>query len=158
KAVNWGTKTSDKPCFALSVITADRTEGLVEFVNSGIQDCFAVQPSDSTDNVGPSTALHAGAQNQDSPAEANGLAFYIRNCVVDCGLPTAAGNRAISVSWCRGAVVESNQIQNTQYGVHLDSAGLSELILRGNVFKNCLKGVFLNMGGLSSNLITSDPG
>ena len=170
KAKNWGTKSTSVPCLVFAAITGDRTAGLVETVNSGIEDCIAVEPSPFAPtgvNTGPSNALHiGGASPSGANAEAYGKGTFIRNCFVDGGtLPEADRVRGISAGWCRGAIIEGNQIHNVNFGgPYQDHASIGDLIVRGNTYKNLKKGPFFNMGShntpaaLTLSSLTRDAG
>jgi len=149
----WGTKTSAKPCFVVAVITGDRSAGTVEFIDAGIEDCIADLPS-SSGTAGPITVFHAGGKEDAATnAEAFGRGPYIRNCFVDCGSlasPLAADIRALSMGWCRGGVVEGNQIHNTMYGgPYQDKASSREVVVRNNLYKNVVRGPYWNLGNLN---------
>jgi hypothetical protein len=82
---SWGTKTSARPCFVVAIITGDRSAGMVELIDGGIEDCIADLPS-SSGTAGPITVFHAGGKEDAATnAEAFGRGPYIRNCFVDCG-------------------------------------------------------------------------
>lgn len=102
KVINWGTKTTAKPCLALAVVAADPSVLVPSTIDPGIVDCIVVQPSAA--NVGPATAIHIGRKD-DAVAVVEGFAqgAFIRHCFVDCGWPTAtAESRGLSMEWCRG--------------------------------------------------------
>src|SRR5207245_5208862 len=58
KVINWGTKSSSRPCFVIAVITADPPSGVTGVTDCGIEECIAITPGSG--NVGPVTLLHAG--------------------------------------------------------------------------------------------------
>lgn len=152
KAKNWGTKTGSQPCYAVAVITGDRSAGLTEVIDTGIEECIAVLPDASVSNVGPAVAFHAGGkEDAASNAEAYGKGPYIRNCFVDCGSPTATPEyRGLSIGWCRGGIVEGNQVHNTKYGgPYQDKASSRDVIVRNNYYKNVAKGPYWNLGLLN---------
>ena len=105
KVINWGTRVSTLPCFALSIITANPDSNVVDMVNCGIENCVALTPG--SNNVGPATALNVGSQNDLAfIKEAHAKSPFIRGCFVDCGVgtPSPTGNyRGISVSWGQSA-------------------------------------------------------
>ena len=71
--------------------------------------------------------------------EAFGVGPYIRNCFVDCGQTTdfTKDFRALSMAWCKGGVVESNQLHNTKYGGPYQTAtGARELVVRNGYYRN----------------------
>jgi hypothetical protein len=153
KAKKWGTKTSSKPCYVIAVITGDRSVGFTEVRDAGIEGCIVVEPDTSMSNVGPATAFHAGSKDgcADDNAEAYGEGPYIRNCFIDCGDPTATPEyRGLSMGWCRGGIVEGNQVHHTKYGgPYQDKASSGDVIVRGNVFRDVVKGPFWNLGVLN---------
>jgi hypothetical protein len=67
---------------------------------------------------------------------------------VDCDSPTATPEyRGLSMGWCKGGVVEGNQVHNTKYGgPYLEKATTHDIAVRGNVFRNVAKGPFWNLG------------
>ena len=75
---------------------------------------------------------------------------YIRNCFVDAGNLAAALTteiRGISMSWCRGGVVEGNQIHNVQWGgPYIEKSSIRSLTIRNNFYKNVRKGPFWKLG------------
>lgn len=157
KAKKWGTTSAATPCYVFALITGDRTASLAEVANAGIEDCFAVEPGASPSNA-PVTAFHAGGKELAvNNAEAYGRSPYIRNCFVDCGSPTAGPEyRGLSMSWCKGGVVEGNQVLNTKYGGPCgDKASIGEVIVRNNLYKNVVKGPFWNLGVLNPATPTS---
>ena len=94
KAINWGSKSSTKPCSVLSCITALPDSGVMEVVHPGIEECVVITP-DAANNVATCTALSAGnPDNVSFSADGHGKSPYIRNCFVDCGV-------ANNVSWER---------------------------------------------------------
>ncbi len=148
KAINWGTNATTVPCFALSVLTGDRTLGLTEVTDCGIESCIVTQPATSPANS-PVTALHAGGKEAiSSNAEAFGKAPFIRNCFVDCGWTTTTmESRGLSMSWCRAGVVEGNQVHNTKYGgPYSEKTTTRDLVVRNNFYKNVAKGPYWNLG------------
>jgi hypothetical protein len=148
KATNWGTKTNSKPCFVIAVLTGDATAGLVEVCDAGIEGCIAVLPAASAANA-PVTVLRAGPMD-DAGVEIEGFGKgpFIRNCFVDCGSPIATPEyRGLSMGWCKGGVVEGNQVHNTKYGgPYQEKATTRDIVVRGNVFRNVAKGPFWNLG------------
>ncbi len=154
KAINWGTNATTVPCFALNVLTGDRTVGMTEVNDCGIESCIVVQPATSPANA-PVTALHAGGKEAiSSNAEAFGIGPFSRNCFVDAGWPgSTMESRGLSMSWCRGGVVEGNQIHNVKIGgPYSENATTRDLVVRTNLYKNVAKGPYWNLGqsGVSS--------
>jgi hypothetical protein len=159
KVKNWGAKSASVPCFALSVITAYPDSGPADVVNGGIESCVVVEPYNS--NAAPVTALNVGSQNDLSfTKEGHAKSPFIRNCYVDCGVatPSPSGNfRAISAGWCRGGVVEGNQVYNADVaGPYQDLRSVRDLIVRNNVFKNVARAAYLNLGQLGATLLSSN--
>ncbi|MBI5387317.1 MAG: hypothetical protein HZA90_21865 [Verrucomicrobia bacterium] len=152
KAKNWGSMTQSKPCFVLAVVTGDRTAELAEVFDAGIEGCIVVEPAVFSYNTYPSFALYAGAaESTATNAEAYGKAPFIRNCFVDCGGPSEGHDcRALSMGWCRGGIVEGNQVHNTKYGgPFLDKASIRDVIVRNNYYRNVVKGPFWDLGVLN---------
>lgn len=166
KAIKWGTKAATTPCFTISVLTGDRGAGLVEVIDPGIEGCIAVSPDADAANVGPATALHAGGKEDAATSEeAHGKGPFIRNCFVDCGSPAAAAEyRGLSIGWCRGGIVEGNQVHNTKYGgPYQDKSSALDVIVRNNFYKNVAKGPYWKLGiqsapaAVSLSGLTRDP-
>ncbi len=151
KVINWGTKTTSKPCFGLGIVAADPSISVPATIDPGIVECIVVQPSGS--NIGPATAIHIGRKD-DVATNAEGFAQgpVIRHCFVDCGWPTATGeSRGLSMEWCRGGIVEGNQVHFTQYGgPHVEKASIREMVVRDNFYKNVAKGPYWKLGGLGA--------
>jgi len=150
KVINYGTNSVTRSCFAIALLTGDRTAGLAEVAGSGIESCLALQPATSP-ATGKVTILHAGAKdNAGAMAEAYGRGPFIRNCFVDGGSTSAYGElRGLSMGWCRGGVVEGNQVHNVTYGGPCqDNASTYDIIVRNNYYKNVLQGPFWNLGWL----------
>ena len=152
KAVNWGTKSVTTPCYVIAVVTAAPASNVTEVVDSGILDCTVVQPGTSISG-GKVTLLHAGARNDvATDVEGYGLAPFIRQCFVDClpasGTPDLTYDyRGISMGWCRGGVVEGNQIHNMKIGGPYYKGGtIRDLIVRNNTYRNVVRGPFWDMG------------
>jgi hypothetical protein len=154
KVVNWGTKTSARPCHVVAMIVADPAWTAAEITNSGIDERIAVLPGNGT--ATPITVFHVGAKADPAAAlEGAGWGGFIRNCFVDgASLALTADVRALSMNWCRGGVVERNQVHNVQWGGPcLEKANGRELIIRDNVFRNVRKGPFLNLGTKSGTQV-----
>jgi hypothetical protein len=148
RVVNWGTNATTVPCFALSVLTADRTASLAEVADCGIESCVVERPATSPATA-PVTALHVGGKEaMSSNAEAFGKAPCIRNCFVDGGWPASTmESRGVSMSWCRGGVVEGNHVHNTKYGgPYSEKTSTRDLVVRNNFYKNVAKGPYWNLG------------
>jgi hypothetical protein len=151
KVIAWGTKTASKTCFVLSVITADPPSKVYEVMDPGIEDCIAVEPSTAGSEPGRKiTVLHAGPKDDTAALEeAYGRGPFIRNCYVDCGtltLPADREYRALSMGWCRGGLVEANQVHNTTYGGPYLESNARDIIVRGNAFLNVLKWPYGSIG------------
>ncbi len=146
KVINWGTKTASRPCFALAVVAADPSVSVPTTIDAVISDCIVVERA--SPSVGPVTAIHIGRKdNVTANAEGFAQGPIIRHCFVDCGWPTATGeSRGLSMEWCRGGIVEGNQVHFTQYGYYAKEASIREMVVRDNFFKNVTKGLFWNMG------------
>jgi hypothetical protein len=129
------------------MLTGDPGSGVNGVTNGGIEECIAVSPHGSA--AGPMTVLHVGGKEDATNAvEAFGLGPYIRNCFVDCGQTTDFSKdfRALSAAWCKGGVVEGNQIHNTKFGGPYQTAiGTRDLVVRNNTYRNVYKGPYWNM-------------
>jgi hypothetical protein len=156
KVKNWGKKTSGPDCFVIAMVTADPASGVTGVSGCGIEECIAITPDSG--NVGPATVFHAGPKDDaGTNAEGYGTGPFIRNCFVDCGWPTAtAETRGLSMAWCKGGIVEGNQVHNTKYGGPYISKSISrDLVVRNNFFKNVAKGHFWNLATLSASSLSS---
>jgi hypothetical protein len=156
RAINWGTKTSQKSCFVIAVLTGDRSAGLTEQANVGISDCVAEFP-DGNGTAAPITVLHVGGKEAGaSDAEAFGKAPYIRNCFVDCGSlasPLTADIRALSMGWCRAGIVEGNHVHNVQFGgPYQEITSTREIVVRNNSYKNVVRGPYLKLGRVNGSV------
>jgi hypothetical protein len=156
KAINWGSKATAKPCSVISCITALPTAGVLDVVNAGIEDCIVVNPGAA--NVAACTALSAGNPDDVSfIADGHGKGPCIRNCFVDCGVTTpspdpAVGKyRGVAMGWCRGGVVEGNQIHNCDIGGPYQDGKRSAVVViaRNNHYRNVARGPFWNLGTLA---------
>ncbi|MBI3867459.1 MAG: hypothetical protein HY299_02925 [Verrucomicrobia bacterium] len=121
KVISWGTKNAGLTCYVISVVTSVSSGGGLEAINSGIEDCYAVSPG-TTVSSGRVTILNVGGPDDVTPAtiEIHAKAPFIRNCYVDCGVTNPSFSNpmysALSMSLCRGGVVEGNQVYNTDIG------------------------------------------
>ncbi len=164
KAVNWGTKSSSRPCFVFSVITGAPDVGVPEVVNAGMENCVAITPAGG--NTGVVTAFNVGSQDDLSfTKESHAKSPFIRNCSVDFETPgqpftpsvSSPKFRGLSMGWCRGGVVEGNHIHNADIGgAYQDKRSIRDLIVPNNFFKNVGKGTVLNLGQLGNTLVTSN--
>ncbi len=152
KVINWGANDA-KPLFVVAVVTADPASGSSGVVDCGIEEVIAVSPAASATGA-PITVLHGGpaADAPTAVSEAFGTSPFIRNCYVDCGSPTATPEyHALSMAWCRGGVIEGNQVHNTQYGgPYINYSSSRDLAVRNNIYRNVLKGPYWNLGTLGS--------
>jgi hypothetical protein len=153
KAINWGANDA-KPLLVVAVVTADPASGCSGVADCGIEGVIAVSPAYSPAGAWI-TVLHAGPAD-DAPtvlSEAFGTSPFVRNCYVDCGSPTATAEyHALSMAWCRGGVIEGNQVHNTQYGgPYINSSSSRDLVVRNNVYRNVFKGPYWNLGTLASS-------
>lgn len=95
--------------------------------------------------------------NEPLGIEGHGKASYIRNCFIDCGIatpnpdPSIGKYRGVSMSWCRGGVIEGNHIQNCDIGGPYveDQRNTRDIIVRNNFFKNVGRGPYWNLGASS---------
>jgi hypothetical protein len=150
KVINWGTKNSSTPCFVIAALTADPASGVSGVTDCGIDECIAINPS--AGNVGPATVFHTGPKDDSGTnAEAFGIGPFIRNCFLDCGSPTATPEyRGLSMAWCKGGVVEGNQVHNTRFGgPYCKNSSSRDLVVRNNFYKNVFKGPYWNLGTLA---------
>src|SRR6266516_1761374 len=149
KVINWGTKSSTRPCFVIGVVTADPPSGVTGVTDCGIEECMAVTPGSG--NVGPVTLLHAGGiESAATNVTGLGIGPFIRNCFVDAGQTSPFPNeiRGLSMAWCKGGIVEGNQAHNMMYGGPFQQpTSAQDVIVRTNFYKNVNKGPFL--GGLA---------
>jgi hypothetical protein len=153
KAIKWGTKYyGPNRCFVISVIIADPPSGVMEVVDAGIEDCMVVEPATASIPANAAvTLIHAGgveggAEGTTSThVEAFGKSPFIRNCFLDAGSPTAAPDfRGLSMSWCKGGIIEGNQVHNLKYGgPYQNKTSTREITVRNNHYRNVLKGPFV---------------
>jgi hypothetical protein len=157
KVKNWGNKSTGTPGFVIAMLTGDPSIGVNGVVNCGIEECIAVNPHASA--AGPVTVLHVGGkETAGTSEEAFGMGPYIRNCFVDCDQTTdfTKDFRGLSMAWCKGGVVEGNQVHNTKYGGPYQTAtGARDLVVKGNVYRNVYKGPYwsMNAQGVQSLLV-----
>jgi hypothetical protein len=157
KVVNWGANSA-KPLFAICMVMADDASTASPVSNCGIEDVIAIAPASSP--MGATiTALHAGpaADSGQSLKEQYGIGPFIRNCFVDCGSPIAAAEyRGLSMAWCKGGVIEGNQVHNTMYGApYISKSSSRDLVVRNNFYKNVAKGPFWNLATLTATSLSS---
>jgi len=147
KVINWGNKNTGTPGFVIAMLTGDPSNGVTGVLNCGIEEGIAVDPHASA--AGPVTVLHVGGKESASNIEeAFGIGPYIRNCFVDCGQTTdfTKDFRGLSMAWCKGGVVEGNQVHNTRYGGPYQTAtGAQDLAVRNCVYRNVYKGPYWSM-------------
>jgi hypothetical protein len=173
KVKNWGNKaTGGAPGLVIAMLTGNPTTGVTGITNCGIEECIAVSPHPQTSATGPLTAFHVGGkEDATSAVEAFGLGPYIRNCFVDCGQTSdfTKDFRGLSMAWCKGGVVEGNQVHNTKYGGPYQTlTGARDLAVRNNTYRNVYKGPYWSMSsqgvqrlvveGNSIELATGAPG
>jgi hypothetical protein len=158
KAINWGTKYGPNRCYVISVIIADPPSGVMEVVDAGIEDCMVVEPATASIPANaPVTLIHAGGLETSTSAEAFGKSPFIRNCFLDAGSPTAGPEfRGLSMSWCKGGLIEGNQIHNLKYGgPYQNQTSTRELIVRNNRYRNVLKGPYFYLRTYPGSLGTA---
>ena len=151
RAINWGSRSSIQPCFVFSLITGDRSAGISAPLDAGMEACIADIPS--ANNTGNIFVLHAGGNGYSAVVpEAFGQVPFIRNCYVDGGSTALTANiRGLSMNWCKGGVVEGNQVQNIQIGgPYIENATCRDLIVRGNTYKNVNRGPHFKVGTQSA--------
>ena len=143
KATEWGTKYG--ACFIISVITANPPT-VTGVDDAGIEDCIVVNPSSASASGTAVTMIHAGGLETATTAEAFGKAPYIRHCFLDGGKTTPGTGtvlRGLSMSWCKGGIIEGNQIHNMEVGgPYQEKTSTREIIIRNNHYRNVLKGPF----------------
>lgn len=116
------------------------------------------------------TLLNVGSQDDlNTTNETQAKSPFIRNCFVDGGVttprpaPTLGGPayvRAISMAWCRGGVVEGNQIYGVDVGgpyaggiTYQTQLSIRDLIVRNNYYKNVARGPWLDLFFQGANLV-----
>ncbi len=157
KVKNWGKKASGPDCFVIATITADPASGVTGVTDCGIEECIAITPGGSEV---PVTVFHAGPKDDlGTNAESYGTGPYIRNCFVDCAfgqppVPDLTKDfRGPSITWCKGGIVEGNQVHNTKYGgPYISKSSARDLVVRNNFYKNAAKGPFWNLATLTATL------
>jgi hypothetical protein len=160
KVINWGNKSTGTEGFVIAVLTGDPSNGVTGVVNCGIEECIAISPHSSA--AGKITVLHVGGkETAGTSEEAFGIGPYVRNCFVDCGQTTdfTKDFRALSMAWCKGGVVEGNQVHNTKYGGPYQTAtGARDVVVRNNVYRNVYKGPYWsnNTQGVQRLLVESN--
>jgi hypothetical protein len=149
KVKNWGVKTNGPSGFVIAMLTGDPGNGVNGVTNCGIEECIVVAATQASDSEDPVTILHVGGKESASSAnEAFGLGAYIRDCYVDCGQTSSFTKDfiALSMAWCKGGVVEGNQVHNTRFGgPHQTATGARDLIVRNNTYRNVCKGPYWSM-------------
>jgi hypothetical protein len=156
KVINWGKKEGAPDCFVIAMITADPPSGVTGVIATGIEECVAMTPGNGDE--GPITVFHVGPKDDTGTnAEGCGPGPYIRNCFLDFGWPTATAEcRGLSMAWCKGGVVEGNQVHNTKYGGPVVSkSSACDLVVRNNLYKNVAKGPFWNLATLPATSLSS---
>lgn len=164
KLTHWGCRNASLPMFGIALLTGNTDTGsgatdVPGVVNCGIQDCIVIAPQDVAEIKGPISLLHVGgpetATSTSTPAV--GTSPYLRDCYVDCGQTTLTNTtdakrlRALSMSWCRGGVVEGNQVSNAFYGgPYSETLGAYEIIVRNNVYRNVATGPCWQLSNLSA--------
>ena len=150
KVINWGSNAA-LPLFVVSVVTADGASGYVGVTDCGIEEVIAISPA-SSPNGASITVLHAGPASDAASGsnEGYGTGPFIRNCFVDCGSPAAFPEyQGLSMAWCKGGIVEGNQVHNTKFGgPYCNYSTCRDLAVRNNFYKNVFKGPFWNLGTL----------
>lgn len=162
RAKNWGTRNTSTPGFVFSLITAlpSSSPAVTDIVNTGMEECYADSPGSGVggDNNNTITTIFnvSGPDDTAVSAEAHAKSPFIRNCYVDAGVaaPVAglpitsrASFRAISMGWCRGGVVEGNQIYNVDVaGPYQGLRSVRDIIVRNNFCKNVARGPYFDLG------------
>jgi hypothetical protein len=148
KVTNWGNKSGGTPGFVIAMLTGDPASGVDGVANCGIEECIAVSPHGSA--AGPITVLHVGGkEDATNLVEPLGLSPYLRQCFVDCGQasPFTKEFRALSMNCCQSGIVEGNQVHNTKNGgPYQESSTIRSLVVRGNTFRNVVRGAYWKLG------------
>jgi hypothetical protein len=152
KIINWGRKSSGPDGFVVSMITADPASGVSGVIETGIEECIAIQPDTGTSS--PVTVFHAGPKDDTGTnAEGFGTGPFIRNCFVDCVAltnPLSFDIRGLSMAWCKGGTVDGNQVHNTKYGGPcIGRSSSRDFVVRNNFYKNVAKGPYWNLATMS---------
>lgn len=181
-AVGWGSRLNTITCYVLSLIAGAPDSGdssLWEMVNFGIEECY-LSTAGASVNGAIVNLLNLGNQDDlaDLPPvpppnvkkETQAKSPFIRNCFVDGGVvtpdpvPTAgrAYVRAISMGWCRGGVVEGNQIYNVDVAgpfaggaTYERQLTVRDIIVRNNYAKSIARGLFLDLFRQGSTLVVA---
>ena len=157
KVINWGGNAAAKLSAVCLVMADDAASGVIA-TDSGMENVIAVSPA-SSELGALITALHVGPAVDDglSAKERYGLAPYIRNCFVDCGWPTITTEfRGVAMAWCKGGVVEGNQIHNTKHGgPYASLSSARDIVVRNNYYKQVAKGPFWNYTSPTPALLAS---
>lgn len=139
KVINWGTKSDNHPCHALSLIAAlgyaeSGTNFLLETVDSGIEGCIALLPSHNSKRE--AVALHVGGVEASNGVQGYGKSPFVRNNYVDgtsasgaqlpmvSGSGTWDGDRDLATFTCRTGRVHNRT--SSQY-VTIREPGASSL-------------------------------
>ncbi|MBL9169700.1 MAG: hypothetical protein JNN07_18310 [Verrucomicrobiales bacterium] len=144
KVKNWGSKQSSGNLgYVIGMLTGDGTNLSSAVTNCGIQDCIVIEPGSTwTRHM---TALHVGFP-EGNFTQVDGTSPYIRNCFVDGGRTTMTDGtpanyaRAMAMAWCKGGVVEGNQIQNIFQGGPFSTLGAVDITIRNNTYRNVAAG------------------
>jgi len=151
RATNWGCSLSGGTCRVFALITAN-PPNVAAVSNCGLEACIADAPKKLTGNptnTGTVVMFHAGAPTSAGlQQEGYARSPYIRNCygqwdatisgTLSCGL---------SMSWCRGGVVQGNHIHDASYGGPFQqNASALDIIVRNNNYRNVLRGPFWDLG------------
>src|SRR5260370_4974996 len=125
-------------------------------IEAGMAAWLAMLPATSTSR--DVLILHAGGKDygDSNQMESYGAGPFIRNCFVDCDSTGSLGAnvstdyhrffRGLSISSCKGGVIEGNQIHNTWYGgPYLAKWSARGIVARNNFYKNVVTGPFLNL-------------
>lgn len=166
KIINWGSRATSIKAFGIVCLTGDPEGGVFGIDNTGIEDCYALSPNISVAST-VATAFAVGHWKYEASAathnrQPEGKSPCIRNCYINGGadtfVPTPDTPRIIGMSmcWCRGGVLEGNQIYNVDVGgPYLANNSIKDGIVRNCFMKNVGRGPFLEVGQLSGNLNSS---
>ncbi len=162
QVTGWGSQTSLRRAYGIACGTALvslQPTGVVDIntsiTNTGVEDCLVMSPAVAGQpavgiHVGP-VGLHGILPFLGVSREAFGLGAVIRNCFVDClasgqTIPSSQVT-GISVGWCRGLVVDANQVQNAIVaGPYANNTSIQDIVVSNNYYRNVRKGPFLDYG------------
>jgi hypothetical protein len=149
KAIQWGSHTLPQGCNVLSVVTADSYGVEPAIHDTGIEDCIVVDPA--PDIFQETVLLEAGGWAEGMYGEVP----FIRHCFVDGGSGHLDRSiRALSMSGCRGGIIEGNQVYNVRIGAGpIPNYSAASIVVRHNSLKHVLWGFSWDTGSLGQILL-----